>query len=49
MVALTNSDLLDVIGEENFVGDIDDALARARVIIEQRAAAAVRRPSGVRA
>ena len=49
MVALTNSDLLDVIGEENFVGDIDEALARARVIIEQRASAAVRRPSGVRA
>jgi len=32
MVALTRSDLLDFIGEENFVGDIADALARARQV-----------------
>ncbi|MCX5766272.1 MAG: SulP family inorganic anion transporter [Gemmatimonadetes bacterium] len=33
MVALTNSDLLDVIGEDNCVGDIDDAIARAAVLM----------------
>jgi SulP family sulfate permease len=33
MVAMTRSDLLDVIGEENFVGDITEALARAREIV----------------
>jgi SulP family sulfate permease len=43
MVALTNSDLLDVIGEDNLVGDIDEALARARAVIAERQAAAARR------
>ena len=33
MAAMTKSDLLDVIGEENFVGDIGDALERAREIV----------------
>ncbi len=33
MVAMTRSDLLDVIGEENFVGDISEALERARVVV----------------
>ena len=33
MVALTNSDLLDVIGEDNCVGDMDDAIARAAVLM----------------
>jgi SulP family sulfate permease len=33
MVAMTRSDLLDVIGEENIVGDIAEALERARRII----------------
>ena len=33
MDAMTKSDLLDVIGEENFVGDIGDALERAREIV----------------
>jgi SulP family sulfate permease len=33
MVAMTRSDLLDVIGESNFVGDIGEALARAREIV----------------
>ena len=45
MVALTNSDLLDVIGEQNLVGDIDEALARARVVIEERRAAPAKRQS----
>ena len=45
MVALTNSDLLDVIGEENLVGDIDAALARAREVLEKRRAALARLPS----
>jgi sulfate permease, SulP family len=35
MVAMTRSDLLGVIGEENFVGDITDALARANAIIAE--------------
>ncbi len=34
MVALTNSDLLDVIGEDNCVGDIDEAIARARAVMQ---------------
>ncbi len=34
MVAMTRSDLLDVIGEENFVGDIAEALTRARQIVD---------------
>jgi SulP family sulfate permease len=33
MVAMTRSDLFDLIGEENFVGDINEAIARARAII----------------
>jgi hypothetical protein len=33
MVAMTRSDLLDVIGEKNFVGDIGEAVARARDIV----------------
>jgi len=37
MVALTNSDLLDVIGEDNCVGDIDEAIERARAVIAARA------------
>ena len=36
MVAMTRSDLLDVIGEENFVGDLGEALERARKIIGLR-------------
>jgi SulP family sulfate permease len=43
MVALTNSDLLDEIGEDNFVGDIDEALARARDIVAAKTAAAGKR------
>ena len=33
MVALTNAELLDVIGEANIVGDIGEALERARQLI----------------
>ena len=36
MVAMTRSDLLDVIGEDNMVGDITEALARARELMSQR-------------
>jgi SulP family sulfate permease len=33
MVAMTRSDLHDVIGEENFVGDINEAIVRAKAIV----------------
>jgi SulP family sulfate permease len=36
MVALTNSDLLDVVGEDNCVGDIDEALRRAAELLATR-------------
>jgi SulP family sulfate permease len=36
MLAMTNSHMLDVVGEANFVGDITEALARAKVIIAAR-------------
>ena len=38
MVAMTNSDRLDVIGEYNLVGNIDETLARAHEIIGLRTA-----------
>ncbi len=36
MVAMTRSDLSGVIGEENFVGDIGEALTRARSVLAAR-------------
>jgi hypothetical protein len=33
MEAMTRSDLLDVIGEENFVGEINSAIDRAKAIV----------------
>lgn len=39
MVALTNSDLLDEVGEDNCVGDIDEALRRAGELLAARRSA----------
>jgi SulP family sulfate permease len=42
LIALQRSGLLDVIGEENVVGNIDEALVRAGAILEAK-----RRPASV--